>query len=227
MPKPAAATPTKVLVVGNLHDPATPYQGAKDLTSDLGNAELLSWDGEGHTSYLQRQLVHRRLRQRLPDRAALLPPEHDLPAVMAEPKLIVADAERRRCAASPSCCTAAGRESHRPVRAHQLAVLRMRPFVASLRRHGGRDGLVVAQLRYRVRGWNGADRSPVADAAWALDRLIATASRTCPSALVGHSMGGRTAMYVAGHESVRAVVGLAPWIEAGDPVDRLAGDAGC
>ncbi len=49
----ATATPRKVLVVGNLHDPATPYQGAKDLTRTLGNAELLTWDGEGHTSYLQ------------------------------------------------------------------------------------------------------------------------------------------------------------------------------
>jgi pimeloyl-ACP methyl ester carboxylesterase len=53
VPDPKAATPSKVLVVGNLHDPATPYHGAKDLTNDLGNAELLSWDGQGHTSYLQ------------------------------------------------------------------------------------------------------------------------------------------------------------------------------
>ena len=52
-PKPTAPTATKVLVIGNLHDPATPYQGAKDLTTTMGNAELLSWDGEGHTSYLQ------------------------------------------------------------------------------------------------------------------------------------------------------------------------------
>jgi pimeloyl-ACP methyl ester carboxylesterase len=53
-PKPTASTtPRKVLVIGNLHDPATPYQGAKDLAATLGNAELLTWDGEGHTSYLQ------------------------------------------------------------------------------------------------------------------------------------------------------------------------------
>jgi pimeloyl-ACP methyl ester carboxylesterase len=52
-PLPTAPTPHKVLVVGNLHDPATPYQGAKDLTKTMGNAELLTWDGEGHTSYLQ------------------------------------------------------------------------------------------------------------------------------------------------------------------------------
>jgi pimeloyl-ACP methyl ester carboxylesterase len=52
-PKPTAArTPTPVLVLGNLHDPATPYQGAQDLTRVMGHAELLTWNGEGHTSYL-------------------------------------------------------------------------------------------------------------------------------------------------------------------------------
>lgn len=52
-PLPTGATKTPVLVVGNLHDPATPYQGAIDLAKTMGNAELLSWNGEGHTSYLQ------------------------------------------------------------------------------------------------------------------------------------------------------------------------------
>jgi pimeloyl-ACP methyl ester carboxylesterase len=52
-PLPTAPTSNRILVVGNLHDPATPYQGAKDLARTLGNAELLTWDGEGHTSYLQ------------------------------------------------------------------------------------------------------------------------------------------------------------------------------
>ncbi|MDT4891741.1 MAG: hypothetical protein QOE97_776 [Pseudonocardiales bacterium] len=52
LPKPTAPTSAKVLVIGNLHDPATPYQGAKDLAQTMGNAELLTWDGEGHTSYL-------------------------------------------------------------------------------------------------------------------------------------------------------------------------------
>jgi pimeloyl-ACP methyl ester carboxylesterase len=52
-PKPSAPTTTKVLVIGNLHDPATPYQGAKDLAATMGNARLLSWDGQGHTSYLE------------------------------------------------------------------------------------------------------------------------------------------------------------------------------
>lgn len=53
VPAPTAPTAHRVLVIGNLHDPATPYQGAIDLTKTMGNAELLSWNGEGHTSYLQ------------------------------------------------------------------------------------------------------------------------------------------------------------------------------
>lgn len=53
VPKPSAPTSTEVLVVGNVHDPATPYAGAQHLAEDLGNAELLTWNGEGHTSFLQ------------------------------------------------------------------------------------------------------------------------------------------------------------------------------
>jgi pimeloyl-ACP methyl ester carboxylesterase len=52
-PLPTAPTPQTVLVLGNLHDPATPYHGAIDLTRTMGHAELLSWNGEGHTSYLR------------------------------------------------------------------------------------------------------------------------------------------------------------------------------
>ncbi len=51
--KPTGHTAHTVLVIGNLNDPATPYQGAIDLAKTMGNAELLSWNGEGHTSYLQ------------------------------------------------------------------------------------------------------------------------------------------------------------------------------
>lgn len=109
-----------------------------------------------------------------------------------------------------------------PVRARQLAVVRMLPFAAALERAGSADGLAVARLRYRVRGWNGAEQSPVADARWALDQLQQRFP-DAPVAVVGHSMGGRTAVYVAGHDNVRAVVGLAPWIEPGDPYRQLAG----
>jgi pimeloyl-ACP methyl ester carboxylesterase len=53
IPPETAPTSKPILVVGNLHDPATPYPGAVDLTKALGSAVLLSWDGEGHTSYGQ------------------------------------------------------------------------------------------------------------------------------------------------------------------------------
>jgi pimeloyl-ACP methyl ester carboxylesterase len=109
-----------------------------------------------------------------------------------------------------------------PVRATQLAVLRMTPFAASLRRAGREHGLVVARLRYLVRGWNGTARSPVPDVEWALDQLTARFG-PAPIALVGHSMGGRAATYAAGHDAVRAVVGLAPWLERDDPAAPLAG----
>jgi pimeloyl-ACP methyl ester carboxylesterase len=53
-PLPTAPTAAhQILVIGNLHDPATPYRGALDLARTLGYARLLTWDGEGHTSYLQ------------------------------------------------------------------------------------------------------------------------------------------------------------------------------
>jgi pimeloyl-ACP methyl ester carboxylesterase len=48
-----AAGARPVLVVGDLHDPATPYQWAVSLSRDLASGVLLGWNGEGHTSYMQ------------------------------------------------------------------------------------------------------------------------------------------------------------------------------
>lgn len=107
------------------------------------------------------------------------------------------------------------------VRPRQLAVVRMTPFAASLRRAGRRRGLAVARLRYLVRGWNGPAQSPVADVRWALDRLAARFPDV-PVAMVGHSMGGRAAVFAADHPSVSTVIGLAPWIEPEDPYVGVA-----
>jgi Serine aminopeptidase, S33 len=112
--------------------------------------------------------------------------------------------------------------SHAPVRPTNLTVVRMTPFAASLRRAGAGLGLTVARLRYVVRGWNGGAQSPVADVRWAL-RQIADRYPQVPVAMVGHSMGGRAAIYSAAAPAVRAVVGLAPWIEPSDPVEVVAG----
>ncbi|HJQ01444.1 MAG TPA: alpha/beta fold hydrolase [Jatrophihabitans sp.] len=116
-----------------------------------------------------------------------------------------------------------GRESSpEPVTARQLAVLRMVPFASVIaRRAAGR--VAVARLRYRLRGWNaraGRPPAPVADADWALHRLTQRFG-PLPVGLVGHSMGGRTALRIGGTEQVRAVVGLAPWLPPGEPVEQL------
>jgi pimeloyl-ACP methyl ester carboxylesterase len=44
----SSATP---LVIGTTYDPATPYSGAVRLVEDLGNARLLTMEGDGHTAY--------------------------------------------------------------------------------------------------------------------------------------------------------------------------------
>lgn len=114
-----------------------------------------------------------------------------------------------------------GRElSSDPVRAWNLAVLRMLPIARSLGAVGQPSGLAVARLRYGVRGWNGPARSPVADVRAA---LVALAERfpDTPVALVGHSMGARAALHAADHPAVRAVVALAPWITSDDPLEPV------
>jgi pimeloyl-ACP methyl ester carboxylesterase len=46
---PASSVPP--LVIGTTYDPATPYAGAVSLVADLGNARLLTMEGDGHTAY--------------------------------------------------------------------------------------------------------------------------------------------------------------------------------
>ena len=93
-------------------------------------------------------------------------------------------------------------------------LLRTLPFALAIDR-AGRGELAVVRLRNRYFGWNGADQDPVHDALWALD-VIRERLPGVPIALVGHSMGGRVALTLAEQPDVRAVVGLAPWIEPED-----------
>ncbi|MFJ7188566.1 alpha/beta hydrolase [Streptomyces bacillaris] len=126
---------------------------------------------------------------------------------------------------------------------------RMRPFVRALRRatrapesapesapegssqEGGPEGgagVLVRQVRYAHRGWNGSRADALHDALAALDALGEEAGGSgeaggVPVVLLGHSMGARAALLAAGHPLVRGVVGLAPWCPPGDPVTQLAG----
>ena len=111
--------------------------------------------------------------------------------------------------------------SRRPVHPWNLAAARMIPFAQRIG-EVGQGRIAVARLRYAVRGWNPPRLAPVRDTEWALEQLVEQFPGL-PIALVGHSMGGRTAIYSGGHEAVTTVVGLAPWIEQGDPSRQLHG----
>ncbi len=57
-PSPGTPPDRAIVVVGTLHDPATPFVWAQQLTAALGpTARLLTWDGEGHTAYLKSPCV--------------------------------------------------------------------------------------------------------------------------------------------------------------------------
>ncbi|NEB41506.1 alpha/beta family hydrolase [Streptomyces sp. SID14515] len=106
-----------------------------------------------------------------------------------------------------------------------LPGVRMRPFVRGLvrsARSAGED-VLVRQVRYAHRGWNGVRADPFHDAVAALDVLREEVGEELPVVLLGHSMGARAALRAAGHPLVRGVVGLAPWCPPGDPVTQLAG----
>lgn len=106
-----------------------------------------------------------------------------------------------------------------------LPGVRMRPFVRALARapRAAGEDVLVTQVRYAHRGWNGTRADPFHDAVAALDALAEEAGGELPVVLLGHSMGARAALRAAGHPLVRGVVGLAPWCPPGDPVTQLAG----
>lgn len=97
------------------------------------------------------------------------------------------------------------------------ASLRMKPIARAVRS----PGTAVWRVRYRVRGWNAPERSPVADAHWALDE-VRRRHGDVPVVLLGHSMGGRAAVHVLGDPSVVGMVALCPWL----PSEPVAGARG-
>lgn len=105
-----------------------------------------------------------------------------------------------------------------------LPGLRMRPFARAVAGSRAARDVVVAQVRYEHRGWNGHRADPVHDVWQALRELCCVAG-PLPVVLVGHSMGGRAALRAAADPLVRAVVGLAPWCPPGEPVLHLGDTA--
>lgn len=98
---------------------------------------------------------------------------------------------------------------------------RCRSMQRAISRRAHKAGASTWLLRYRHRGWNGGV-GPVGDARWALSEIRRELGEV-PVVLLGHSMGARTSVHAADHDSVVGVVGLAPWFPPGERVDGLAG----
>ncbi|WP_151081588.1 alpha/beta fold hydrolase [Nocardioides cynanchi] len=112
--------------------------------------------------------------------------------------------------------------SSAPVTGRSLSWRRARGLARALEQPLHDGGVGIWLLRYRTVGWNGDGADKVADARWALDRVLADVGEV-PVVLVGHSMGGRTACQAADHRLVQGVVALAPWLPPDEPVDALTG----
>src|SRR4051794_19624097 len=112
--------------------------------------------------------------------------------------------------------------SRDPVTGRSLSWRRAQGLARALSRRLRGEDVGVWVLRHRTVGWNGDGAGKVEDARWALDRAREEHGEV-PVAVLGHSMGGRTACHVADHGLVRGVVALAPWLPPGEPVTALAG----
>ncbi|MFN8052240.1 MAG: alpha/beta fold hydrolase [Acidimicrobiales bacterium] len=108
---------------------------------------------------------------------------------------------------------------HRPVGRLDLPVLRMRCLARAVHARVAPAGVSTWVLRFDVQGWNGDEASPVDDARRAIEHI--TATEDVPVVLLGHSMGARTALRVAGEPGVCGVVALAPWLPRDEPMGDL------
>ncbi len=118
------------------------------------------------------------------------------------------------------CCTAAGRRAAARRAPGSSRPCGCNPFLRALEAATGRDDVLLGQVRYRNRGWNGAAEDPLRDARRALAELHGLVGDV-PVVLLGHSMGGRAALRAADADPVRGVVALAPWCPPGEPVAQL------
>lgn len=110
--------------------------------------------------------------------------------------------------------------SQQPVDHRSASWKRMAALQRAISPSAHAAGVSTWLMRYRVRGWNGG--APIADARAALAE-VRREHGDLPVVLLGHSMGARTAAYVADDPSVVGVVALAPWWQPDDPVRGLAG----
>jgi dienelactone hydrolase len=104
----------------------------------------------------------------------------------------------------------------------QLSVLRMKPVAHQIKLEASGE-LAIFRLLNSRRGWD-ATHTPVQDAVWGLERAGELAGDALPTCVVGHSLGGRAALLMAGQPQVPSVVALAPWVY---PTEASTNVEGC
>lgn len=102
----------------------------------------------------------------------------------------------------------------------QLSVLRMVPVARRVATTGGKR-LAVFRLLNSTRGWD-TRHTPVDDVDWAVAQVGRQFATDLPIGLVGHSLGGRAALFAGDHPSVRTVVALNAFVFPSD-APRLRG----
>ena len=112
-------------------------------------------------------------------------------------------------------------DSYEPSEPSHLSRRRLNPIAKAVHKQSAPNGVAVWKVQYRVRGWNGRDRSPAQDAQWALDE-VRRVHGEIPVVLLGHSMGGRAAVHVLGDPSVIGMVALCPWLPH-EPIEGAFG----
>ena len=96
--------------------------------------------------------------------------------------------------------------STRPTTRVQLSVLRMSPVADAINAAVRGSGVDVRRARFRVRGWNGADASPVRDLTDMLDQISSAAGpRGVPVVLAGpaRACDRRPHLQSGGHLGIR------------------------
>jgi len=145
---------------------------------------------------------------------------------MSRPSVDVTPLSESSMSRSPTAvalfCHGGTSDSTAPPSDSALSLIRMRAIQHAVRNSLEAHGIEPWLLRYRFAGWNGAQADAARDARWALDE-VSRRYGDLPVVLIGHSMGGRAVIRVAGHPAVRAVCALAPWVPASDPVAHLRG----
>jgi dienelactone hydrolase len=147
---------------------------------------------------------------------------------MSRPSVDVTPLSGSSMSGSPAAvalfCHGGTADSTTPPSDGALSLLRMRAIQHAVRDRLEQRGVEPWLLRYRFAGWNGTRADAAHDAQWALEE-VRQRYGDLPVVLIGHSMGGRAVIRVAGHPSVRAVCALAPWVPPSDPVSQLRGKA--